>query len=341
MFAAMASVAFASCVKNEPAFSVAEEDAIVFNSPVMGVPTKGVEMGKTYTGKGFTVYGWYHTAAFQSITTATAYMKGVAVTAENPAGDYGTDGTGTYRPETAYYWPKNGKLSFVAYSPTEVPDEVLLAPTCSDPKTLSLTFTASVDPTKQVDLMYSDWAVDRTSSVGDPGGFGGVDIVFNHALSVIYVDIKAEDDAAAGAIKLKSVTLGGVQNHGTINLTPDTVHSAKWALEAGDVTYTLLADKVDAAHSEEISKEGKNYANYIVMPQQLDEASEITIEWYLKHGEDWLEQTSVVELKTAEPTSWERNKRYFYTITMGVDAIYFAPRVTDWVNDVKQEILSK
>ena len=99
MFAAMASVAFASCVKNEPAFSVAEEDAIVFNSPVMGVPTKGVEMtGTTYTGKGFTVYGWYHTGAFQSITTATAYMKGVAVEAENPAGNYGADGTGTYRP---------------------------------------------------------------------------------------------------------------------------------------------------------------------------------------------------------------------------------------------------
>ena len=207
---------------------------------------------------------------------------------------------------------------------------------------MSLTFTASVDPAKQVDLMYSDWAVDRTSSVGDDGGFGGVDIVFNHALSVIYVDIKAENEAAEGAIKLKSVTLGGVQNHGTINLTPDNVHSATWALEAGDVTYTLLADKVDAAHSEAISEEGENYANYIVMPQQLDDASEITIVWYLRHGNDWLEQTSVVELKTAEAASWERNKRYFYTITMGVDDIYFAPRVTDWVNqDVEKEILSK
>ena len=37
MFAAMASVALASCVKNEPAMTVAQQDEIAFDLPVVAL----------------------------------------------------------------------------------------------------------------------------------------------------------------------------------------------------------------------------------------------------------------------------------------------------------------
>lgn len=353
MFAAMASVAFASCVKNEPAFSVAEDDAIVFNAPVMGVPTKTQEyVGTEYTGPAFSVYGWYHTTDFADVTTATLYMDNVSVVKEDPAQTY-PDGVGTFRPAENYYWPKNGKLSFVAYSPTAVPDGATLTSICNDPKGMTLTYTVHpTDTSKHVDLLYSNWATDKTSSVGADGGFGGVDIAFNHALSVVKVYIKAEDANAASAVSLKSVTLNGVYGAGQLTLTPS---SQTWKATGSTINYTLLGTKNAAA--ETINVTGTKYANYILVPQTLTSDSEIVIEWYLKHGTKYLEQKSVIELSTAikdannngtidntETTvvsKWEMSKRYIYTITMGVEDIYFAPTVVDWTETVNVPVLSK
>ena len=119
--AAIASAALVSCTKNEVA-QVADQDQITFATPVVGNLTKVAgEIGTNYDkNEKFVVYGWYCEEDSFDPATASVYMNGVTVkhngdiNATVDAGDQGA-----WEPVTTFYWPKNGKLTFSAYSPVD------------------------------------------------------------------------------------------------------------------------------------------------------------------------------------------------------------------------------
>ena len=123
--AALAGVALVGCAKNEVAQVTDDSQReITFAAPVVAPVTKAdyvtnTSISTTPTGFTFSVWGWYCEGTFAS-SSAQFYMgldsdSGVAVTYDSTIDDGTTTGSGASKPDTSYYWPKNGKHSFSAY----------------------------------------------------------------------------------------------------------------------------------------------------------------------------------------------------------------------------------
>ena len=203
MFAAMASVALASCVKNEPVATVEQGDAILFNSPVVAPATKATndDDAVAFPHTNFDAYAWYSATAFDAENDAAVYFSKKTFT-----------NAGSYWSATQAYWPKNGVLSFVAYAPAAA----VTTPACTAAK-LTFSYTVADAIGDQKDLLYSDWVFDKTSE--DQEGTNkfsqtGIDLPFHHALSAVDFKLQAADTDAASLIKIRSITLNAVKNVG-------------------------------------------------------------------------------------------------------------------------------
>ena len=375
IFAAAACVAFASCTKNEPSFTnkSAEGAQVLFNAPLMSVATKGAEINGTVFPKdtNFVVFGYYQEGSLTyAPATGTPELYMDEVKCEYVAGNVDAGaGEGTWKHKTdKYYWPKNGMLTFVAASPAE--DD--LAAACeykveSTKSTLSIEYTAPEDSTLQADILYSDWKADCTASTHVSNeAYDGVELAFNHALSIVRINVRAKDAASAAAVKVTGLSINDVYQSG--KFTTNYAGTAAWDFTGvtQDYDYTIIAQVSDevmegkhptAAQyegSEAITTDFARFASYILLPQTFATDANITINYSIKHKvreggvyvEKWLPQTHVFRLNSpahkvaavdgAQITEWVKGKRYTYDVTIGVDEIYFAPSVKAW-DDVKVE----
>ena len=381
MFAAMASVAFVSCLKNDPTpkANPVGEKQIVFSSPVVGTPTKGAEInGTTFpVDTNFAVFAYYQQgngAYNYNDATVELYMDEVKCSAKKdsegklPNVD-GTeqDGKGAWFPAdgSKYYWPKNGLLTFVAASPAEDDVEAACHYTIeSTNRTLVLNYEAPyelADTAKQVDLLYSDWKKDCSASKHETNiTYDGVELAFHHALCIVRINVKAEDDAAAAAVKVTGLSINNVYRKGTFTLLADDA-TPVWSADAAtnyvivpftedayleQTTAAQLADPtagpVAKDDSRAITTTAERQASYILIPQTFLGEANITINYAIRHGNKWLNQVYVYPLSkdtslevakgtgASNLTGWEKGTRYTYNITLGVDEVYFAPSVSAW-----------
>lgn len=342
VFAALASVALVGCTKN---VEVANNDLneITFDTPVLAPATKADEITDPDfpTTVDFSVFAWYSATELSGINVAAGslYMDDVTVTYHSDVDD-STEGEGAWKPGTVYFWPKNGFLAFDAYSPSSV------SATCDATNGIAFTnFEASTDYDSQIDLLYSTRVINKQSSL-DPTGtpnnkYDGVNIPFNHALSVIRVYVKAASDTDASLIRVKSIKVKNIKNQGDFA-------SAAWTPK-GTAVDVVLGEAVDAFASTDITTSETQYGqNRIVLPQTFNGTdAEIEIVYYIlgqKVGEAPLEQVAHFALSgqtAVKPGSdpvdshdheWKMGKRYNYHITFGLNEIYFAPSITDWVD---------
>ena len=113
--AAVAGVALAGCVSNEAEVSPKAEGRIAFAAPLVSGVTRAYvgEIKNPYpTDENFVVSAKYYDNAFDSWNNGQSYMSGVKAVysaADNVWAPEGQD----------YYWPKNGSLTFFAYSPAD------------------------------------------------------------------------------------------------------------------------------------------------------------------------------------------------------------------------------
>lgn len=331
VFAALASVALVGCTKN---VEVANNDLneITFETPVLAPATKANEItGTTFpTSVDFAVFAWYNATELSGTDVAAGnlYMNDVTVNYDSDKNDT-TTGTGAWKPASVYFWPKNGYLAFDAYSPSSV------AATCDATTGIAFSdFVASTSYDNQIDLLYSTRVINKQSSVENTNNtYDGVNIPFNHALSVVRVFVKASTATDANLIKVKSVKFKGIKNQGDFS-------QAKWTPEGADVDL-VIGDATDATSSIAISTDEEQYGNnHIVLPQKFAGPSAVLeIRYYILGQGDVepLEQVATLNLasQSAEGTaphtgSWLMGKRYNYHITFGLNEIYFAPSITDW-----------
>ena len=332
--AAIASVAFASCVKNDPVPSVTEQQEIAFVAPVVGPQTKVYgEIGATYnTGESFDVWCVHNTT---DITEwgGTAYFSNVKATYDASLGGW------TLSPK--YYWPATGKLSFVALSPS------LANTTAYDAANgFQITSKWSQGATQDaiVDLMYSEPTFDCVKSNfvnankdddDDSGNYkyNGVDINFKHALSYILFNVKTtEDYSATTKFRLKTITLSDVYTTGTFNQKATDPWTEDTAGATGTyVAYTNVSGLEfgnSAVHAAAAT--GKEI---ILLPQELTTGQQkITVNYQIStnNGTTWIDQVQEVDLKNATVASWEMGKKYTYNLSIGMTEIIFDPAVTYW-----------
>ena len=351
--AAIASVAFASCVKNDPAPSATEQQEITFTAPVVATTTKAqVELLKKYpTTETFGVFALYYAGEFTGYDPKAVYMTDVEAT----HGTYtGTDGAWS---TAGYYWPKNnGTLTFAAYSPY---DQTNVKASHDDS---GIHFDDYVVTTNaNVDLMFSDRAYNKTEA--DQGtntdNYYGVDLVFNHALSAVKFMVNTTSQLQTDGYKfvIQKIELLNINNKGDFNqrLTayaigneePDTPVAAveDWTLADSEEDYTAYDNSTGISVTtttavSTISDDATNkYANLILMPQELsaNTPAQLKVTYKYRHNnmasDEYVENNVVTtNLSVAGCDTWLRGKRYVYTLTMDLDKIYFAPRIEDWTD---------
>ena len=119
LFAAVAGAALASCVKNESESGMTASDSkISFEAPVVGATTRAVsgEINGAYpTTEKFKVWGWYHEGDYTTFgDTQNNGWKNYMTDADGKPIEVAYDGTSSWAPAKDYFWPKNGKLTFVS-----------------------------------------------------------------------------------------------------------------------------------------------------------------------------------------------------------------------------------
>ena len=331
VFAALASVALVGCTKN---VEVANNDLneITFETPVLAPATKADEItGTTFpTYVDFAVFAWYNATQLEGTNVAAGnlYMKDVTVNYDSTKDDT-TTGAGAWKPASVYFWPKNGYLAFDAYSPSSV------TATCDATTGIAFSdFVASTSYDDQIDLLYSTRVINKQSSVEHNNDtYDGVNIPFNHALSVVRVFVKASTATDANLIKVKSVKFKNIKNQGDFS-------QAKWTPE-GDNVNLVIGEAADATSSTAISTAEEQYGNnHIVLPQKFTgDSAVLEIRYYIlgQGSVEPLEQVATLNLASQSAVgaenhtgSWLMGKRYNYHITFGLNEIYFAPSITDW-----------
>lgn len=357
--AAIASVALVSCTKNDFDESPTTDKKIEFAAPVVSPTTKGtLEVWNNYpqdAAYNFAVWakyfptGTYTTWAGSGVQT---YMQEVPVTyADN-----------TWAPAQAYYWPKNGSLTFIAYSPES-------KASYAEATDSGITFTnydVSTDVTKQVDLMFSERAYNKTAVDDDVAAgsgetsndstvtddpYKGVHLSFKHALSSVAFTAKtAADYSGSTTITLNKIELLNVGSIASFDQNlADTDNAsttaAAWTPATGPVTYMVNNDDDLAqvltttawwsANDSDIAPakaNGVRDTDFILLPQDLS-GVKIKITYTLQNagtGSEALVQVIEKDLKTTAVSEWEMGKRYIYNIIVGLDTIFFEPYVANW-----------
>lgn len=355
LLAAMSLAALAACTKNEPAPSVSEQQEITFASPVVGVstkvPTYGLLSGDYPTTQTFNVWAWYSEEDTYD-GNGKKYMTDVTVAYDSKDFNDAETEDGAWAPTPTYYWPKNGKLTFDAYSPTEL--NTLATVKCDASKGLTIEeYTVPTTLEEQIDVLYSNRAADKVSTSFTAGTtYEGVDIVFNHALAAVAFTIKQSEAYPVGTIKVKDIVINALSNGNfahNITYPAGTAEVAPaWDDQNTPAEYKALAYADYATSLQPANAEGAAGATVLVLPQAFSNTNDVTItvNYYIKNqNEDALLQKAVFHLNDSNNQSgeyeadqssvtvdkWEMGKKYTYNLTIGLDDIFFAPRITEWV----------
>lgn len=257
---AVAALALAGCAKVEKTAVLNGDSPIVFNTPVVGNPTKATITANTYPTDGvFDVWAFFTNgdAAVNEIPSSPQeYLTKVpfASNGASPASWVSANA----------YWPKaTGRLSFHAISPSSATLTETVKHQWKAGATAPNDFVGfkvedfnadvndnvTIDATKQRDLLFSDIAFGKMASdeekdgnnsenTGDGGtpnlftDYKGVDIKFHHALSCIKFNAKKAHDGGNATYKITKVEIFGNNVTGTVKeglVTAGTSGSISWS----------------------------------------------------------------------------------------------------------------
>lgn len=244
-----------------------------------------------------------------------------------------------------YYWPKQGSLTFFAWTDnTATPTGTYAG--CAKDK--GITFTAySAFDNKNKDLLVADIAKDMNDQnlTTHQGWKPGVPTVFHHVLSNLAFTIKTNDDYSAGATySLKSITLRNVSTKGDYAQGSPAATAAEnvWT-GYGDVkampVFTSAAEQPVSNAVAGLRPSADDFS--IVLPQKFtDETPVIEIVYTINYT-----GTAVVEtvteakpLKDIYTEGWVSGKKYTLNIKLSLNEILWDPSVEAWEDGAVTDI---
>lgn len=332
---ALATTVLAGCTSDEQneAAKQSQPSKIVFNAPIVNGNTRTVygEQGTKYDpDELFHVYAVWTKETFDTWAAGTPYMDvDVKYKDSSPKG--------WWESEIDYYWPKEGYLSFAAYSPVAAFNNATKIEYGANG--LSITDFKVSEAGKQYDLMYSDRTCDKQESTGGTT-YSGVDINFKHALSSIVFKAKTANNYSGTTIRIKKISIYGIKDKGDFkeNIKDQKARDNEGNLTTGwentDGKVTETAPYI--AFQETDGKVVTNSANIfesnaiIALPQGITNEAKVKVEYSIQSsGSTEIEQTKTVVLKplTAE---WKMGYRYTYLINISLTEIHFSPEVEAW-----------
>lgn len=250
---------------------------------------------------------------------------------------------------TSYYWPKEGNLTFFAYS--------LNSSSLTDKSGTDTHFTClnselqygihgtlNLDTHPNTDFLVADIASDKTANE-KVYNFNGVPTLFKHKLSRVKFAVRKKSDYPGATITLNSITFKNLVNGMTYTqvmkdnakgIIPDYMFPGTARSEQ---EYTKTDFEVSSTSFEPVpaSKE----VRYIYIPQNFKDVTDVTkiatIEVkYTVTFKDGISETYTKTLNVKDIfDSWEIGKRYTFNLIFSLDEIKWAPGVGDWEDETK------
>lgn len=359
-FALAAGVALAACTKNEVR-PVNVDQEITFQAVVDKAATKGgtFDNGVTYPlDRPFGTFAFFYTSHDGYTKDAPKYIDNAKV--ENTSG---ANSGSAWTTNPKYYWPKQGYLTFMSYSPYEsLKTKVTCAPTDNALAEIKIT-DWDVNANQDVDIMIAD-RVDNLKANGNNAGYNGVPTVFRHKLAqLVNFSVQTKEDfrnLKAGAPQagsklffLKKIEIQDIVTNGTFssgvkpsneadaigiwtNVDPLAKKNYTWyentanpLVQGGDYEFNTTAVTLS---SGTIASNG-----YLLVRPQTFAASDnkkIEITYVIRSytsASAYSDETVVQSFNIHSATpSWDINKKYSFTITVDLNQIYWAPSVENW-----------
>lgn len=263
--------------------------------------------------------------------------------------------SGNWRTDPKSFWPLQGSLTFVAYSPYSVKDDVTHSIDVSKDNEGNVTSANSVliisdfeaGTTGQKDLMWSTHTKDKTSNGSENNypeaspTYAGVPILFNHALCRIKITAKtAEDYSGFATYNLKQIQVVGLKDKATLTVTDDV---AEWSVAPS----TTLAD-FDFYNDDQLLTKDSGPVIYknaetaenglLAIPQSLNGVQllvtyTMTVDPNGQVADDEVvtETTKVVTLfKDDVLETLDQNKVYTLNLSISANEILYSPDVNEW-----------
>ena len=354
IIAAAALVALVACTKNNPEDAAYQRDRVINFNTVAGLATKAPISGTTYAydAPAFGVFAYY----LESGNWNTSAANGSAVSYMNDVEVAFNDTKDIWAPSSTYYWPLEGKLTFIAYSPKSAADA-----TFSNAGALTLTnFTVATTVANQVDLLYSAIAADKAQNESyytDAGnsknsqtaeGDKGVNIQFKHALSQVIFKAKAADDVydAGLSFKVDAITVNAASTATSMTVTnPTTAQVAAdittWTNPGTNANFAVSSTEFPAAASTYLTKTLSDPIGdpLLMIPVTAFAGTDPTVTvtytlYRLSDDQDLGSKTVTIHFDDIDDVvaAWQAGKKYEYDLTIDLQKIYFTPSIVDWVD---------
>lgn len=271
---------------------------------------------------------------------AQDYITGALIAFNTTANAWKADGA-------TYYWPKQGSLTFFAWTDnTATPTGTYAG--CAKDK--GITFTAySAFDNKNKDLLVANIAKDmdgKNNLTAHQGWEPGVPTVFHHVLSNLAFKIKTNDSYAGATYSLKSITLKNISTKGNYaqGSPAATVAENVWTghvdVKAMPV-FTSAAGQPVSSTAALLSPSADDFS--IVLPQKFaDETPVIEIVYTITTN---YTGTAVVEtvtetkpLKDIYTEGWVSGKKYTLNIKLSLNEILWDPSVEGWEDGAVTDI---
>ena len=334
IIAGLACVALAACTKNE-VVSVAPDQEITFQT----ISTKAAVAMET--DKKF--YSW---AFFlpQSKTwnsnksDASKYINQSLI-------EYVSGSTAWKNASTAYFWPKQGILTFFALSDnTNAGCTIADADAYIDCNNTDGVVIGNFSVTNNVnkDLLVAKISADQTQNTTSAGSWTrGVPTVFYHVLSAIEVKAQTLDTYTGATIKIQNIEFDDVKVKGVYK---QGVEESKTPLDGtrtlGSETSNLTITGVESS-ALSTTPASLTQVYQILMPQKFeDETAKAKIVYTITTsytGSPVTETvTETIPLKTLFNTpgsEWKSGRKYVLTLKIGLNEILWDPSVEPWTDE--------
>ena len=340
LLAAIASITLASCVKNEVTPDEENGSNAISYQTVVGTMSRALSSSQTTfpTTSSFGSFAYF--VAGNGTWEENANDETTTLYINDEEIKYYSLGIGPFLAETwhataVHYWPKQGSLTFFAYTPKRI------AVTCGKATGIKAENYNVNDV--NVDFMVADIAEDKKQNI-TTYEYNGVPTLFRHKLTQIGFKIKTASDytnnhttgsyvAGDKVIDLKSITIKDVANVGTYMQLP----TEGWGGHSGTVDYIHFSGNQEVTTTSTVAK--SDGAQTIVLPQTFadDDNVNITIMYTIRtyNGIDFSTET-VTETKKLRDLhgAWEMNKNITYGITIDLSSqiIYWDPAIENWEN---------
>lgn len=346
LLAVIASVTLASCVKNEVTPDEENGSNAISYQTVVGTMSRGLSstqtkfpITSTFGSFAYFVAGNGTWAANANDPTTTLYINDEEI--KYHASASALFNVNTWHATAVHYWPKQGSLTFFAYTPKTI------SVTCE--KTTGIKAgNYNVDANKNVDFMVADMVADKNQNT-TIYEYNGVPTLFRHKLTQIGFKIKTASDYANGhssgsyaagdkVIELTGIKINNVANQGIYTQLP----AEGWSGQTGTVDYTHFSG--NQAVTTTLAEAKNADAQTIVLPQTFSDNVDvnITITYTIKTYTDGTnysteivtETKKLYELHSGTSNAWEMNKNITYGITIDLSSqiIYWDPAIENWDN---------